>query len=167
MNLTCWHFNDKLITEGVIVRHQRHVSGLRYPFPSPDYLAARFACWFFFPFPLNAEPGPRLFRCTRDQGDCVDPVYRVSQKFFPLIHKSVMQYDWTWKENSLNKSCVFQSSLIFHTLCAIFWLEYSIFTLSGQRCACESKFSRHIFFLYFAPRIARTPPLFFGEYHER
>ena len=48
-------------------RHQRHVSRLRYPFPSPDYLSARFAHLFFFlptpifcPFSDNAEPGPRL-----------------------------------------------------------------------------------------------------------
>ena len=23
-------------------------------------------------------------------------IYRVSQKFVPLLHKSVFQYDWTW-----------------------------------------------------------------------
>ena len=23
-------------------------------------------------------------------------IYRVSQKFVPLLHKSLFQYDWTW-----------------------------------------------------------------------
>ena len=25
--------------------------------------------------------------------------YRVSQKFVPLLYKSVFQYDWTWEAN--------------------------------------------------------------------
>ena len=34
----------------------------RHPFPSPDYLSARFAHQYFFSlqFSPNAEPGPRL-----------------------------------------------------------------------------------------------------------
>ena len=48
----------------------------------------------------------------------------------------------------------------FHTLCAIFWLEYSICVLPRQRCACASIFPA-TYFLYFIARIARTPSLFF------
>ena len=58
--LTCqWQVNCCRVDR----RHQRHVSRLRHPFPSPDYLWACFAHQFFLPFPHNAEPGPRL-PCT-------------------------------------------------------------------------------------------------------
>ena len=45
-------------------RHQRRVSRLRHPFPSPDYLSARlfFSLADFLPFSPNAEPGSRLER---------------------------------------------------------------------------------------------------------
>ena len=36
--------------------HQRHVSWLYHPSPSPDYCSA----WFAHPFPPTAEPGPRI-----------------------------------------------------------------------------------------------------------
>ena len=47
-------------------------------------------------------------------------LYKVSQKFVPLLYKSVTQYNWTGLAHNLNQSCDFQSNLIFHTSCAIF-----------------------------------------------
>ena len=50
-------------------RHQRHVSRLRNPSLSPDYLSARFAPQFFFFSPMLIfapfKPGPRLIRQER------------------------------------------------------------------------------------------------------
>ena len=43
-------------------------------------------------------------------------IYRVSQKFVPLLYKSVFQYDWTWYAIQFNKSCVFQSNSLFSYL---------------------------------------------------
>ena len=40
-----------------------------------------------------------------------------------FVYTSVAQYNWTWSAYNLNKSCDFQSYLIFHTPWAIFWLE--------------------------------------------
>ena len=51
-------------------RHQRHVSRLRRPFPSPDYLSARFARRFFSLFSSNAEPDPRLEICVTSSYTC-------------------------------------------------------------------------------------------------
>ena len=95
-------------------------------------------------------------------------VYRVSQKFVPLLYKSVFQYDWTWYANQLIKSCVFQSNslssyLLCHPLTRIFDL---CIVLGRQRCACASIFTSHII-LYFITRITGTPPFFFCEYYER
>ena len=49
-------------------------------------------------------------------------IYRVSQKFVPLLYKSVFQYDWTWYAIHFNKSCVFQSNSLFS------YLLYHIFS---------------------------------------
>ena len=51
-------------------RHQRHVFRLRRPFPSPDYLSARFARRFFSFFSSNAEPDPRLEICVTSSYTC-------------------------------------------------------------------------------------------------
>ena len=60
----------------------------------------------------------------------------------------------------LHRQIVFQNLclsifLIFHTCCAIFWLEYLICVHSHERCACASKFPRHTF-LYFLAQIANS-----------
>ena len=81
--------------------------------------------------------------------------YRVSQKFVRLLYKSVTQYDWTWSAYNLNKSCDFQSNLIFHTSCAIFWLEIWLCNFA-PRVRCTSKFSRHIFFLFCSPKCSNS-----------
>ena len=57
--------------------------------------------------------------------------YRVSQKFVPLLYKSVTQYNWR------NSICV----------------------ISRQRCAARVNFPA-IYFLHFVARNARTPNLF-------
>ena len=46
-------------TEDKVKNSQLYLRG-GHPFPSPNYLSAGFARRFLFPFPLNAEPGPRL-----------------------------------------------------------------------------------------------------------
>ena len=73
-------------------------------------------------------------------------IYRVSQKFVPLLYKSVFQYDWTWYAIHFNKSCVFQSNSLFS------YLLYHI--LSNIR------------FVYFRAKGARArvyfPAFFFG-----
>ena len=62
--LACWRvdiiFQWQVNCRRADRRHQRHISRLRHPFPSPDYLSARFATPIFFPFSLNADPSPRL-----------------------------------------------------------------------------------------------------------
>ena len=74
-------------------------------------------------------------------------IYRVSQKFVPLLYKSVFQYDWTWYAIHFNKSCVFQSNSLFSYLLYHILTQYSICVLPRQRCACASIFSG-LFFLY-------------------
>ena len=45
----------------------------------------------------------------------------------------------------------------FHTCCANFWLEYSIFVLPRQsRCPCASIFSSHIFFVFYSPNCSNS-----------
>ena len=73
-------------------------------------------------------------------------IYRVSQKFVPLLYKSVFQYDWTWYAIHFNKSCVFQSNSLFSYLLYHTLTQYSICVLPRQRCACASIFSSLFFF---------------------
>ena len=73
-------------------QHQRHVSRLRYPLPSSDYLSARFArqLFFFFhprrlfsPFSRNAEPGPRRFFLSMEINciKCPEKRFKTSTEF--------------------------------------------------------------------------------------
>ena len=65
--LTCWRvdiiFQWQVNCWRADRRHQRHISRLRHPFPSPDYLSARFATPSFFPFsPMRIlVPGYKLY----------------------------------------------------------------------------------------------------------
>ena len=87
--------------------------------------------------------------------------------FLYWLYKSVFQYDWTWKANHLNKSCVFQSnSLISYLLCHLTGLEYSICVLPRQRCASASIFSSRIFLVFYSPNCSNSF-LVFCEHHER
>ena len=86
--------------------------------------------------------------------------YRVSQKFVPLLHKSVFQYDWTWHTNHFNKSCVFQyNSLFSYLLCHLLTRIFDLCTSALKVRVREYMFQPH--FLYFITLIARTPSLFF------
>ena len=84
--------------------------------------------------------------------------YRVSQKFVPLLYKSVTQYDWTWSAHNLNQSCDFQSNLLFHTSCVIFWLEIRLCNFP-PKVRCASNFPA-IYFCHFVTRNARATNLF-------
>ena len=60
-------------------------------------------------------------------------IYRVSQKFVPLLYKSVFQCDWTWSENYLNKSCDFQSNSLFsYLLCHLLTRIFDLFTTAPK-----------------------------------
>ena len=88
-------------------------------------------------------------------------LYRVSQKFVPLLYKSVTQCNWTWSAHNLNQSCDFRSNLIFHIyfLCQLLTWN-SICVISRQRCAARVNFPA-IYFLHFVARNARTLNLFY------
>ena len=86
--------------------------------------------------------------------------------FLYWLYKSVFQYDWTWKANHLNKSCVFQSnSLISYLLCHLLTRIFDLCT-PRQRCPCASIFSSNIFFVFYSPNCSSSFLVFF-EYHER
>jgi len=61
--LTCVKFQWQVNCWRADRQHQRHVSRLRHPFSSPDYLSARFARRFFFLFPPMRilVPGYKLY----------------------------------------------------------------------------------------------------------
>ena len=88
-------------------------------------------------------------------------LYRVSQKFVPLLYKSVFSTIELLKQMIEAKVVSFNLIHYFYTCCAIFWHEYSICVLPHQRCLCASIFSSHIFFFYVIVWIARTASLYF------
>ena len=81
--------------------------------------------------------------------------YRVSQKFVPLLYKSVTQYDWTWSAHNLNQSCDFQSNLIFILLVPSFDSKFDLCNFA-PKVRCASKFSRHIFFAFCSPKCSNS-----------
>ena len=81
--------------------------------------------------------------------------YRVSQKFVPLLYKSVTQYDWTWSAHNLNQSCDFQSNLIFILLVPSFDSKFDLCNFA-PKVRCASKFSRHIFFAFCSPKCSSS-----------
>ena len=76
-------------------------------------------------------------------------VYRVSQKFVPLLYKSVFQYDWTWYANQLIKSCVFQSnSLSSYLLCHPLTRIFDLCTRAPKVRVREYIYQPHNFVFY-------------------
>ena len=85
----------------------------------------------------------------------------VSQKFVPLLYKSVFQIGrLDLVSKSLKQYLSFNLINQFHTCCAIFWLEYSICVLPRQRCAYANIFSNHIFFVFYTPNCSNSFLLF-------
>ena len=70
-------------------RHQRHVSRLLHPFPSPDYLSARFAHQFFFLFPPMCIAWSQAY-----WGQSNHYIVALDHKLF----KMSVEMAWPWKK---------------------------------------------------------------------
>ena len=83
-------------------------------------------------------------------------LYRVSQKFVPLLRKSVFQYDWTWHTNHFNKSCVFQyNSLFSYLLCHLLTRIFDLCTSALKVRVREYMFQPH-FFVFHSPNCSNS-----------
>ena len=60
------------------------------------------------------------------------PIYRVSQKFVPLLCKSVVLLTTVLVKQIIYEKVVYFSLIEYHFFCAILLLEYSIFAFSRQ-----------------------------------